>query len=211
MKKGNIIPFQITDREAQLAVKADKALAKLAASGDREAFNNIVDLNKQRMFTVARTVVSDPSSAEDIVQDAFIKAYRALPNFRGDSRLSTWLHRITYLTAIDYRRQQGRHLRLATAQDSEVEVADLSPMIRSDSEVQRRHLQTSIEQALNKLSEFEQTVFTLRHMQNFKLREIAKILDRSEGTIKNILFRAIQKMRDQLSDIQSTNLEIEKC
>jgi RNA polymerase sigma-70 factor (ECF subfamily) len=211
MNKGNIIPFQTTDREAQLAIRADKALAKLAASGDREAFNNIVDLNKQRMFTVARSVAGDPSSAEDIVQEAFIKAYRALPNFRGDSRLSTWLHRITYLTAIDHRRQLGRHLQLAGVQESETEIADPSPMIRSDSEIQRRQLQSSIEQAMDKLSDFEQTVFTLRHMQNFKLREIAKILDRSEGTIKNILFRAIQKMRDQLADIQSINLEREKC
>lgn len=57
--------------------------------------------HKQRMFTVARSVIRDAALAEDIVQEAFIKAYRALPEFRGDSKLSTWLYRITYLTAID--------------------------------------------------------------------------------------------------------------
>lgn len=101
MGKGVIVSIDGEQRASQLALKADLALANLAAAGDREAFRNIVDSNKQRMFTVARSVLRDAQLAEDAVQESFIKAYRALADFKGESRLSTWLHRITYLTAID--------------------------------------------------------------------------------------------------------------
>ena len=101
--------------------KADRALIKRAISGDRQAFQQIVEGNKQRMFSVARGVVDNPHQAEDIVQDSLIKAYRALPEFRGDASLSTWLYRITYLTAIDHQRQQSRHVKLADAAEQATE------------------------------------------------------------------------------------------
>lgn len=209
MTAGKILQFQQTDKNSLLALKADRALAQLAAQGDREAFKNIVETNKQRMFTVAKSVVNNAATAEDVVQESFIKAYRALPNFRGESRLSTWLHRITYLTAIDFSRQLSRHLKLADNPDPNEDVADMNPASKSETEIESRQLQDSINKALLALSDFEQTVFTLRHMQNFKLKEIAIVLDRSEGTIKNILFRAIRKLRDQLGEAQLISVEIE--
>lgn len=101
MEKTVIVAIDAEERASQLALKADQALATLAAAGDREAFRTIVDSNNQRMFTVARSVLRDMELAEDAVQESFIKAYRALGDFKGQSRLSTWLHRITYLSAID--------------------------------------------------------------------------------------------------------------
>lgn len=207
MNGSKIIPFQSADREAVLALKADRALARLAASGDREAFQQIVEANKQRMFSVARTVIQDLGLAEDIVQDAFIKAYKALPDFRGDSRLSTWLHRITYLTAIDYRRRETRQLELVDDEDATQAVVDSSPNSRSETSLSRGQLSRQIHQAMDQLTEFEQVVFSMRHLQNFRLKEIAVVLDRSEGTIKNILFRAVRKLREQLSDCQLGGLE----
>jgi RNA polymerase sigma-70 factor (ECF subfamily) len=204
---NKIIPLRSEDRNAAQASKADRSLARLAADGDREAFRQIVDANKQRMFTVAKSVIRDSGLAEDIVQDAFIKAYRALPDFRGDSRLSTWLHRITYLTAIDHRRREARHLELVEDGDLTEAVADSSPFARSDGSVHSGQLAGQINAAIGQLSEFEQIVFTLRHLQNFRLKEIAVVLDRSEGTIKNILFRAIRKLRESLSDSQLDGLE----
>lgn len=124
MGKNNIYQLKANEPPNQLVLKADRALAKLAGSGDRDAFKQIVDANKQRMFTVARSVVGDASLAEDVVQESFIKAYRALPEFRAESRISTWLHRITYLTAIDLKRQQQRHLKLVTDEHSDIDVAD---------------------------------------------------------------------------------------
>jgi|APSaa5957512535_1039671.scaffolds.fasta_scaffold85392_1 RNA polymerase sigma-70 factor, ECF subfamily len=214
MGKATIYQLNPGDQSNQLALKADRALAKLAASGDREAFKTIVDTNKQRMFTVARSVIDDPALAEDIVQESFIKAYKAykaLPDFRAQSRLSTWLHRITYLTAIDVSRQRKRHLRLATDEFEESTTLDSNASSRSESQLESSQLQKQITNALTHLSDFEQTVFVLRHMQNFKLREIAQLVDRSEGTVKNILFRAIRKMREQLSSAHFQLQEIERC
>lgn len=211
MRKAAIYQIDAVQRSNQLALKADRALARQAGGGDREAFRKIVDANKQRMFTVAHSVMQDASLAEDVVQEAFIKAYNALPDFRGDSLLSTWLYRITYLSAIDLNRQQIRHLKLATATPVDEYVVDESVTGRSENIVESRQTQRRIDHALTKLSPFEQTVFSLRHLQNFKLREIALVVDRSEGTVKNILFRAIRKMRDHLESAQISLQEIEKC
>ena len=192
-------------------MKRDQALAKLASEGDREAFRAIVDGNKQRMFTVARSVLHDAELAEDAVQESFIKAYNALADFRGQSRLSTWLHRITYLTAIDLQRQRQRHLRLVDGEYAEDSSPDEGNHGRGEVAVESQHIRSHIEAAMQTLSDFEQTVFTLRHLQNFKIREIAVVVDRSEGTIKNILFRAIRKLRDQLAADFPALTEFEQC
>lgn len=216
MASSKILHFDRMDKDSVRALKADKNLAKRAADGDRDAFQTIVEENKQRMFTVAQSVIQDAGAAEDIVQESFIKAYRSLPNFRGESKLSTWLHRITYLTAIDFRRQQARHIKLAdsntdpnsdTTADMTANIVDSSPYAATDSAVSSNQLKQRLEGALACLTDFEQSVFTLRHMQNFKLKEIAVVLDRSEGAIKNILFRAIRKLREQLDDVASLNQE----
>ena len=199
------------DATDRLALQADGALARRAAQGDREAFQEIVQSHKQRMFTVARSVIRDAALAEDIVQEAFIKAYRALPEFRGDSKLSTWLYRITYLTAIDMQRQQVRHLQLANALHCrdvggpETDRTETSE--HGEAALRTSQLRREIDLALTNLSPFEQTVFTLRHLQNFKLKEIAVVVDRSEGTMKNILFRAIHKMREQLTHVAPDLIE----
>jgi len=211
MGTAKIYSIERSQQSNQLALDADLALAKLAASGDREAFKHIVDANKQRMFTVARSVLNEAGLAEDAVQEAFIKAYKALAEFKGQSRLSTWLHRITYLTAIDLQRQRNRHLRLVDDGYQEESTVDSDSQLDSESGAENQRLRSHIDQAIGCLSAFEQTVFTLRHMQNFKLREIAIVVDRSEGTVKNILFRAIRKMRDELAKHQINLQEYEQC
>lgn len=203
------------DPAEKQALQADAVLARRAGRGDRDAFQSIVESHKQRMFTVARSVIRDADLAEDIVQEAFIKAYRALPEFRGDSKLSTWLYRITYLTAIDMHRQQVRHLQLAN-EVQQCESGEAVTREHGESALRSTQLRREIDMALTNLSPFEQTVFTLRHLQNFKLKEIAVVVDRSEGTVKNILFRAIHKMRDQLAHaapelIEPGLVEIKPC
>ena len=166
----------------------------------------------QHIVVVAEAAQNqDAALAEDAVQESFIKAYRALNDFKGKSRLSTWLHRITYLTAIDLQRQKQRHLRLADTSYDEDLGADTNALARSESSAERQRLQNHIDNALECLSSFELTVFTLRHMKNFKLQEIAEVVDRSEGTVKNILFRAIRKLRDQLGAEHLRLQEFEQC
>lgn len=211
MASATLTTLAPIDGSDQQSLRADRVLARNAGNGDRQAFQTIVETHKQQMFTVARSVIRDAALAEDVVQEAFIKAYRALPEFRGESRLSTWLYRITYLTAIDMRRQQKRHLQLADEYQHTLEEGETSRVDQGDAVLQSAQLRTEIDSALTRLSPFEQTVFTLRHLQNFKLKEIAVVVDRSEGTVKNILFRAIHKMRDQLASVAPDFQEIETC
>lgn len=211
MGTATIHSIDSSKQASQNAIRDEKALVRLASGGDRQAFQSIVDAHKQRMFTVARSVVVDAALAEDVVQEAFIKAYRALPDFRGESRLATWLFRITYLAAIDMQRKQQRFLRLATDPETDALVDQGRTSGSAETALESSELLSDIQAAIHKLSPFEQTVFTLRHMQNFKLREIAEVVDRSEGTVKNILFRAIRKMRDQLASAHASLQEIESC
>src|SRR5688572_21945681 len=195
--------------------KADYLLVKQAVAGDRRAFQQIVESNKDRMFSVARGVLGGRMSedSKDVVQEAFIKAYRALPDFRGDASLPTWLYRITYLTAIDHKRQLKRHLKLANAVEVEAQ-GDAYAVFATISggcgnEIEARQLRAEIDVALATLTKLELTIFTLRHMQNFKLQEIAVIVNFTEGAVKNILFNAIRKMRDNLQDSQFPLREVQ--
>jgi RNA polymerase sigma-70 factor, ECF subfamily len=192
----------------KLRRKADHLLVKQAVAGDRRAFQQIVESNKDRMFSVARGVLGNRmlEDSKDVVQEAFIKAYRALPDFRGDASLPTWLYRITYLTAIDHKRQLKRHLKLAQAVEVETQ-SDAYAVFGTitgggGDEIEAAQLRADIDAALCSLTKLELTIFALRHMQNFKLHEIAVIVNFTEGAVKNILFNAIRKLRDNLQDSQ---------
>jgi len=221
MRTAEIFFFDDANNGDALCRKADRMLVKQAAAGDRRAFQLIVERNKQRMFSVARSTLGrryPAEDVEDVVQEAFIKAYRGLADFRGDAALSTWLYRIAYVTAIDHQRQQNRHVQLAQSVETEV-LSDIDGIPASNtgapaSEFEAGRLGREIDAALASLTHFEQTIFTLRHMQNFKLREIAVVVDCAEGTVKNILFRAIRKLRDHLHHLQDRQClpqEIERC
>ena len=192
----------------KLSRKADYLLVRQAVAGDRRAFQQIVESNKERMFSLARGVLGTrmAEDARDVVQEAFIKAYRALPEFRGDASLPTWLYRITYVTAIDHKRQLKRHLKLAKAVEVEAQ-SDAYAIFGTitgggSDEIESSQLRAEIDAALAQLTKLELTIFSLRHMQNFKLQEIAVIVNFTEGAVKNILFRAIRKLRDSLQDSQ---------
>ena len=205
------LPSSASNGKTTQVHRADQLLARRAADGDRQAFKEIVERYKQLMFGVAKSVLGDSPAAEDVVQDAFIKAYKALPDYRGDAQLSSWLYRITYSAAIDYVRQQSRHVELVSDADELDQFSDPSSNGQTDSAVRSRQLRREIHAALESLTPFEKTIFTLRHMQNFRLREIAEVLDRSEGTVKSMLFRAIHKLQERLGGSQDDLMEIENA
>lgn len=208
MSRAQVI--DLTGRLTSAPASQEAALVRRACQGDRDAFREIVETHKAQMWKVAQRVVHDTALAEDVVQEAFIKVYRALPDFRVDARLSTWLHRITFLTAIDFRRQQ-QSLGKVMVEETEFEYADTRPMARSDNSVNTRQLRDQLERAMNSLSPLEKSVFGLRHLQDFKLKDIAEIVCRSEGTVKNVLFRAIRKLRAELSAADESPQEFKRC
>lgn len=192
-------------------VAAERQLVRRASRGDQEAFRQIVEQNKLQLFQLALGVVPSRELAEDVVQESFIKAYRALPEFRSESRLSTWLHRITFLTAIDAVRAEKRRRTQDTTDNEPELLADNSAFATAESSLESAQTRQQIDNALGMLTPLEQSVFALRHTQNFKLRDIAEIVNRPEGTVKNALFSAIRKLRQQLLEAGEGLQEVERC
>ena len=171
-----------------------------ARDGDLEAFRDIVESNQRQIFCLAQEITGNPEDAEDVVQEVFIKAYRWLPNFRGEAKLSSWLYRIAINTCMDRsrlrkRQQWAAYLPLQQAFHLKTSRADSNPAQLEEA----GRIRNDIEKAVDKLTSLERSIFVLRHHRELKIREIAEVLERSEGTIKNILFRAVRKLRTQLA------------
>ncbi len=167
-------------------------------------FGAIVEQYKRRIYYLALDLTGNHHDAEDLAQEAFLKAYKALKRFRGDAQVGTWIYRITVNTHID--RQRGKAAAALRSQASldDDEKAMPTPIERNPGRNPERilasaNIQEQIGKALERLSPQQRTIFVLRHYQDMKLKEIAAVLNRSEGTIKTTLFRAIRRLQNELS------------
>jgi len=174
-----------------------------AQQGDMAAFEMLVQRYERQVMQLAYQMVSHAQDAEDIYQEVFLKVYDKLHRFQFRSEFSTWLYRITVNSCIDFRNRNARRRQFSTGwQDSEdgwdgllsVQADARSP----EEELLNQELAANIESAVQQLSDKLRAVFILRHYHGKKLREIAEIMDCALGTVKNYLFRATQKMQDQL-------------
>lgn len=162
-----------------------------------EAFSDFVDRAAPRAMRVAwRLLAGDASAAEDVVQDAFVAAWKALPGFRGDSTLDTWFFRILVRRAHNYRR--WRNLRTLWCDPMERESADPKPVPGGDPMLRHR-----IVQALDRLTQRQRESFVLVHMDGFTVQEAASILGLRPGSVKSHLHRALQHLRTALKDLNS--------
>jgi RNA polymerase sigma-70 factor (ECF subfamily) len=154
--------------------------------------------------------VSDAAEAEDVAQEAFLKAYRHIGNFRFECSFYTWIYRIVTNLCLDHlRRRQTRKEDSAVATDSEGEeysvidnVADVRSGANPERDLMRRELGGKIAKALTRLTPRERMVFELKHYQGLKLRTIGEMLNTTEETAKNTLFRATQKLRGALAPMR---------
>jgi RNA polymerase sigma-70 factor (ECF subfamily) len=182
-------------------------LAERAAAGDRGAFRELVELHKERVFRIALGLTRNHHDAEDLVQDVFIRAYASLQRFRGDARLGSWLYRITVNAARDQHRRgvaRRRHLTGSIEQPGLELVAD-GPDGDPERLAASRRIRRDIDEAVLGLTESERTIFILRHDGHLTLREIAETLGRAEGTVKNLLHRAVHKLRRRLAHYLETD------
>jgi RNA polymerase sigma-70 factor (ECF subfamily) len=175
-------------------------------SGDQTAFHELVGRYKKKIYYLAYDITGDHQEAEDISQEVFMKMYRSLKTFRKDAKMSSWLYQITVNTSIDsLRKKSSKPARSIDEFDPSFIQAEL-PMggsgahalnpVRSTESAQ---IQEHISLALKKISARERTVFVMRHYNDLKLHEIAEILNITIGTVKSLLFRAIKKLRKELS------------
>jgi RNA polymerase sigma-70 factor (ECF subfamily) len=173
-------------------IPREAELIRQAADGDGRAIRSLYDRYAPRVYAVVRRIAGDDDLAQDYAQEAWIRAIRALPTFRGDSRFSTWLHRIAVNAALQaLRKQEGRRKRETP---KAVDMA-IAPKTR-DSLLQRR-----LEEALDGLPEGMRRVLILHDVEGYTHEEIGDVLGVTAGTSKSQLFKARAKMRTMLSDL----------
>ncbi len=190
----------------QTARMDDAALIRAAQKGDHFAFEELVRLYDQSVLRLALNLVRSEEEARDIYQEAFLKIYRSLGSFRFECSFYTWLYRIVTNICLDHlRKKTVRKEEPAVAGRGDGETVDLFESVkdaRPDGDPERallaRELGHRIERALGRLSPRERLVFELKHYQGLKLRTIGDMLQTSEETVKNCLFRATQKLRGSL-------------
>ena len=201
--------------QAQLEARAqqrieDDELIREAQKGHRAAFDALVRRYDQSVLRLALHMLGNEQDAQDVHQEAFIKAYRHLGNFRFECSFYTWLYRIVTNLCLDQlRRRKSRREDPSTVVDSSgdemdllANVSDERAMSNPARELERKRMGERIGEALEKLTPRERMVFELKHYHGLKLRTVGEILHTTEETAKNTLFRATQKLRGALADLR---------
>lgn len=156
-------------------------------------FRAIVDEHKRSVYALAYELTGNHHDAEDLSQDVFVKVYRALPSFRGDSQMFSWLYRITVNTYLN--RKQKKTLLFRKLIDN---FDTLDHQMTNQQNENMLHLHEHLEQAMKKLSPSERAAFVLRHIQELPVREVSEAMEIAEGTVKSLLHRALKKLRKAL-------------
>jgi RNA polymerase sigma-70 factor, ECF subfamily len=196
------------EREQNRAIERD--LIREAQAGSREAFDALVRQYEHQVLRLALHLTGSEQDAEDIYQEAFLKAFRYIGNFRFECSFYTWIYRIVTNLCLDQlRRRKTRREDRAVVVDrggGEIDllasVSDTRSFSNPARELDRKFLGERIQAALTKLTPRERMVFELKHYQGLRLRTIGEMLNTTEETAKNTLFRATKKLRAQLAELR---------
>lgn len=185
----------------------ETALIKAAQGGDQDAFAQLVRAYDQSVLRLAMNLLRSPEDAQDVYQEAFLRVYRNLHQFRFDCSFHTWLYRIVTNLCLDQMRKRKvrkEEPTVVTTSEGNVDRTDSWAEQRADGDPQRTlfsgQLRRKIKEVLAELTPRERMVFEMRHYQGLRLRNIGEILGTSEEAAKNCLFRANQKMRSALGE-----------
>jgi len=173
--------------------------------GDKSAFDLLVRKYQHRIAKLVSRYVYDRSEVEDVTQEAFIKAYRAIKGFRGESAFYTWLYRIAINTAKNYLVAQGRRPPIADVETEDAEASDIGTNLR-DATTPERHLLAdeigrTVERVLATLPEDLRTAVTLREIDGLSYEEIAEVMDCPIGTVRSRIFRAREAIDKELQPL----------
>jgi RNA polymerase sigma-70 factor (ECF subfamily) len=181
-----------------MTASEEKAVINKVCSGDADAFETLVRDNQKKVYNLALKMTGNEDDALDISQEAFIKAYTGLKNFRAESRFSVWLYRLTYNICIDFLRKKKRKPELPlTVSDDEGEILELEiPDTRYEpaSETERRELREAVTKGIDALPDKHREILIMREMTGMSYDEIATALGINEGTVKSRLSRARQSL-----------------
>jgi RNA polymerase sigma-70 factor (ECF subfamily) len=194
-------------RNSERMAANDTELIMQTQRGNMDAFEQLVQRYDKRVLTIAAGYVNCSDDAKDIYQEVFLRVYKGLPKFQHKSEFSTWLFRITTNVCLSHRMRGRRHSH--TSLDQNVNDEDgqphalkdtLSDSTTADQHAHDAEISMKVEQALKTLSPRQRMVFSLKHYDGYKLKEIAGMLKCNEGTVKKYLFEATARLRKQLKE-----------
>lgn len=193
----------MSDREV------DQQLVERVQRGDKHAFDLLVSKYQRKLGRLLSRFIRDPSEVEDVTQEAFIKAYRALPGFRGDSAFYTWLYRIGINTAKNHLVALGRRAPTSTEMDAEeAENLDSGEQLRDlntpENQMMSKQVGETVNQTLLELPEELRTALTLREIEGLSYEEIAAAMQCPVGTVRSRIFRAREAVADKLRPLLGT-------
>ena len=187
----------------------DQALVEQAQRGDQKAFGMLVEKYQRKLGRLLSRMVRDQAEVEDVVQESFIKAYRALPNFRGDSAFYTWLYRIGINTAKNYLVSMGRRPQIS--HDVEIEDAEnfedaeeLRTAETPETEMMTKEIAKTVNETMMALPDELRTAITLRELEGLSYEEIATLMSCPIGTVRSRIFRARETIAAKLRPLLDT-------
>ena len=183
---------------------ADAQAVERVKSGDKDAYRLLVDRHSRNLFRLAFRITGNEADAEDVVQEALLRAYRQIQTYDSRSTFSTWLYRIASNYALDLIRARGRHEKgrvTSAGEDQDVlDVADVRTP-GQDRVLYSNQVSQSISVALGGLTPQERAAFLLRHCEGKSIEEIGGVLGLATSATKNSIFRAVKKMREALQPV----------
>ncbi len=188
----------------------DQQLVERAQRGEKKAFDLLVVKYQRKLIRLLSRFIRDPSEVEDVAQEAFIKAYRALSTFRGDSAFYTWLYRIGINTAKNYLVASGRRAPTSTEFDNEeAEQFESGGLLQElntpESELMSKQIAQTVDEAMDSLPEELKVAITLREIEGLSYEEIAAIMNCPIGTVRSRIFRARDAIAQKLRPLLGTH------
>ncbi|WNO08021.1 RNA polymerase sigma factor RpoE [Teredinibacter sp. KSP-S5-2] len=190
---------------AQSAQVTDKQLVERVQKGDKRAFDLLVLKYQHKILSIISRYVKDSGEIHDVAQEAFVKAYRAIGSFRGESAFYTWIYRIAINTAKNYLVSRGRR---PPSSDVEIEDAEyysggdqLKDVSSPENQMMRDQMEEVVHKAIRELPEDLRTAVTLREMEGLSYEEIAEVMSCPVGTVRSRIFRAREAIDKHLSPL----------
>lgn len=192
--------------EAEQASDSDKLLVARVQQGDKRAFDLLVMKYQYKVHAIVSRYVKDFDEVNDVVQEAFIKAYRALAKFRGESAFYTWLYRIAVNTAKNYLVAKNRRPPASDVDAEEADYFEGSDRLRDidspENLLYRDELEAAVDLAIKNLPEDLRTAVTLREFEGLSYEEIAEIMDCPVGTVRSRIFRAREAIDQKIKMLE---------